>query len=150
MSSLPEPLSSRMADLVHSSIPTSHSAPCAPVHFARAGTSPAYVQPSSQASRGSTRVGLRSSSQDTLPSCAQSVNSTHNGGPSHLNVRCVLYAACGTDQRGSPHRTPTGIINRDVQCRVAHRVRPFCTRGQPRGVAQLAQISPHVDANAVA
>lgn len=63
---------SRGAKMVFSSMPTFHSIPFVPVYFARAGTSPAYAQHLSLASRGSTRAGLLLSSRDIQPSCAPS------------------------------------------------------------------------------
>ena len=64
-----------------------------------------------------------------------------------MRLECVLYAACRAGQRGLTHRTPIGSVNQGAQRRVAHRVHPFCVRGQPRGVAQCTQTSLRVDAN---
>jgi hypothetical protein len=66
-------------------------------------------------------------------------------------LECQVRPFCGMG-KGSTQTPlmPTGIVNRGVQCRMAYRVPPLCARGQPRGVAQRAQISPRGDANAVA
>jgi tyrosyl-DNA phosphodiesterase 1 len=99
---------SYMPYLVHSSIPTSRFLLCAQVHFAHAGTSPACAQFSSQALRGSTRAGLRSSRRDTLPLCVLLASSTRRNGPSRLNTRFVHSPGSGTGQHRPPHGLQQG------------------------------------------
>jgi hypothetical protein len=69
-----------------------------------------------------------------------------------VSLECQVRPLCDMGSGSTQTYTwiPTGVVNWGVQCRVAHRVRPLCARGQPRGLAQRAQISPRGDANAVA
>jgi hypothetical protein len=45
-------------------------------------------------------------------------------------------------------KTPTGVLHRGIQRRVARRVHSFCEGHQPRGSAQRAKITPRCDADA--